>query len=70
MYSIIDARRMNASKKDREMKETELVNRCTCITHDEVNRLIEEANKNKFKSKNRINKLMIGNVDEVRKEIE
>lgn len=61
---------MIASKIDREMKERELVNVCTCITHDEVKRLIEEANKKEFRSKNKINRLMIKNVEEVRKETE
>lgn len=50
------------------MKERELANLCTCITHSELNRLIEEENKKEFKSKNQINRLMIGNVEEVRKE--
>lgn len=69
-YSLIDARRMNASKIDIKMKDRELVNRCKYITHSEVNKLIEEANKKEFKSKNKINRLMIGNLEEVRKEIE
>lgn len=68
LYNLIDARRMTTSKIDREMKERELVNVYTCITHDEVKRLIEEAKKKEFRSKNRIKKLMIENVEEVRKE--
>lgn len=48
------------------MKERELVNIYTCITPNEVNRLIEEANKKEFKSLNRINGIMIVNVEEVR----
>lgn len=67
-YSLIEVRKMNARKIDREMKERELVNVCTCITHGEAKRLIEEAKKKEFRSKNRISRLMIGNVEEVRKE--
>lgn len=50
------------------MKERELINVCTCITQDEVHRLIEEDKKNEFRSQNRVNRLMVGRVEEVRKE--
>lgn len=67
LYNMIDARRMNASKIDKGMKERELVNVYTCISHDEIKRLIEETNKKEYRSKNRIDRSMIGNI-EVRKE--
>lgn len=68
LYNLIDARRIIASRTNKEMKEIELINVCTCITQDKVKRLIEEANKKEFRSKNMVNKLMIGKVEEVRKE--
>lgn len=55
LYNLIDARRLIANRTGKEMKERELINVCICITHDEVKRLIEEAN-------------MTGKVEEVRKE--
>lgn len=70
LYNIIDERRLIANNTDKEMKERELVNICTYITPDEVKILIEEANKKEFKRKNRVNRMMIGKVEEVRKEIE
>lgn len=56
LYNLIDARRLTPSRNDKEMKERELINVCTCITHDEVKRLIEEANKKEFRSRNRVNR--------------
>lgn len=45
IYNIIDARRLIASKINKEMKERELINVCTYVSQDEAKRLIEEANK-------------------------
>lgn len=40
LYSLLDARRKSASQMDKEMKENELVNQCTSITVEEIDRLI------------------------------
>lgn len=70
IYNIIYPRRLTTSKIDKEMKERELFNVCTRVSQDEAKRLIKEANKKEFRIKNRVNRLMIGEVEEVRKEIE
>lgn len=70
LYNIIDARRLTVSKIDEKMKERELINVCTYVSQDEAKRLIEEANKKEFRRRNRVNRLMIGRVEEVRKETE
>lgn len=44
LYSFLDARRKFASQMDKEMKESELVNQCTNITMEEIDRLILQEN--------------------------
>ncbi|XP_059077213.1 uncharacterized protein LOC131876304 [Cryptomeria japonica] len=68
LYNILDARRLIPNKIDKEMKERELINVCTCIFQEEAHKLIKEENKKEFRSRNRVNRLMIGSVEEVRKE--
>lgn len=51
------------------MQEYVLVNTCPVISRDEVERLFKLA-KEKFKSKRIINRIMLGKIDEVAKEIE
>lgn len=60
LYSLIDARRKSASQMDREIKESELVNQCTNITIEEIDKLILLGNKKKFGRKNRVNSMMVG----------
>lgn len=60
LYSLTDARRKSASQMDREIKESELVNLCTSITIEEIDRLILLANKKEFRSKHRVNSLIVG----------
>lgn len=53
---------------DKEMKENELVNQCTSITIEEIDRMILQENKKEFKRKHIVNSLMGGRVEEIRKE--
>lgn len=47
-----------------------MINVCTRVSQNEAKMLIEEENKREFKRRNKVNMLMIGRVEEVRKEIE
>lgn len=67
MYDILDARRQIASKEDERLKEYVLVNLCSIITTEEIDRLLK-LTKNEFKRKYRVNKIMLGKIDEVVKE--
>lgn len=58
----------SASQMDKEIKESELVNECTSITVEEIDRLILQVNKKEFKRKHNVNSLMVGRVEEIRKE--
>lgn len=69
LYNILDARRLTASRLVKEMKKRELINISACISQEEVANLIELANQEEFRRKNRVNRLTIGKVEEVRKEI-
>lgn len=68
LYSLIDGRRKSSSQMDREIKESELVNQCTSITIEEIDRLTLLANKKEFKRKNKVNNLMVGRVGEISRE--
>ncbi|XP_059064778.1 uncharacterized protein LOC131073083 [Cryptomeria japonica] len=70
LYNILDARRLNASRVHKEMNEHELINISACISQEEVDRLVEQANNKEFIRKKGVNKIMIGRVEEVIKEIE
>lgn len=68
LYSLIDARRESASQMDREIKESELVNQCTSITIEEIDKLFLLSNKKEFRSKHRANDLKVDRVEEIRRE--
>lgn len=55
------------SLEDERIKEYVLVNLCFVISKDEVDRLLKMA-KSRFRSKTRVNKIMLKKVDEVAKE--
>lgn len=65
----MDARRQTYSKEDERLKEYVLVNLCSVITTKEIDRLLK-LTKNEFKRKHRVNKIMLGKIDEVVKETE
>lgn len=67
LYDILDIQRNTTCQKDEEMKEYVSVNSCSVISRDEVERLLKLA-KEKFRSKRRINKIMLNKIDEVAKE--
>lgn len=48
LYNILDARRLTSSRLDKEMKERELINISAFISQEEVDRLMELANKKEF----------------------
>lgn len=54
---------------DREIKKSELVNQCTSITIEKIDRLFFLVNKNEFQSKHGVYSLMVGGVEEIRREI-
>ncbi|XP_057836893.2 uncharacterized protein LOC131047082 [Cryptomeria japonica] len=58
-----------ACRKDEETQEYVLVNTCSFISWVEVERLSKLANE-KFKRKKRINKIMLGKINEIAKETE
>lgn len=68
LYNILDGRRLTGSKLDKEMKERELIKIIACISQEEVDKLMELTNRKEFRSKNKVNRLMVGRVEEVRKE--
>ncbi|XP_059076764.1 MADS-box transcription factor 31-like [Cryptomeria japonica] len=61
-------RRLTARRLDKEIKGSTLINVSASISQEEVDRIMELANKKEFRSKNRVNRLMVGKVEEVRKE--
>lgn len=64
MYDILDAIRHTTSLEDDKIKEYVLVNLSFVISRDDVTRLFKLA-KDRFQSKKRVNKLMVGKKDEV-----
>lgn len=70
LYNILDSRRLTSRRLDKEMKERKFINNNVCISQEEVDRLMELANWKESRSKNRVNRLMVAKVEEVRKEIE
>lgn len=69
LYDILDAQRHTTSLEDERIKECVLVNLSFIIYKEEVFRLLKLA-KQRFRSKKRVNKLMLGKIDEVTKEFE
>lgn len=69
LYDILDARRHTTSLYDERIKEYVLVNIFSVISKTVVVRLLNLANEI-FQSKKRVNKLMLGKIDEVTKETE
>ncbi|XP_057864250.1 uncharacterized protein LOC131072193 [Cryptomeria japonica] len=67
-YKNMDDKRKSASQMHREIKESQLVNQCTSITIEEIDRLILLANKKEFGSTHGVNSLMVGRVEEIRRE--
>lgn len=69
LYDILDARRHTTSLEDERIKEYVLVNLSSIISKGEVIRLLKIATK-RFRSKKRVNRIMLGKIDEVTKETE
>lgn len=55
LYDILDAKRQTTSKEDERLNEYVLVNLCSVITIEEIDRLLK-LTKNKFRSKHRVKK--------------
>lgn len=55
LYEILDARRQTTNKEDEGLKEHVLVNLCSVISKEEIDRLLK-LEKNDFESKYRVNK--------------
>lgn len=53
---------------DMKIKESELFNMCTNITIEKIDRFILQANKKEFRRKHRVNNLMVGRVEKIRRE--
>ncbi|XP_057839638.2 uncharacterized protein LOC131049594 [Cryptomeria japonica] len=69
LYDILDVRRHTTSEEDEKINEYVLMNLSFFISQDEVIRLLNLA-KDIFQSKKRVNKLILGKIDEVTKESE
>lgn len=67
MYEILDARMLTTSKEDEKLKEYVLVNLCSDISKEEIDRLLQST-KSEFRSKHRVNKVMLGKINEIAKE--
>jgi len=68
LSSILEMRKEAAKAKDLELREHVLSSLCPVISNKEADKFFKEV-KNNFRSKTRMNKLMIGDIDEVVKEI-
>lgn len=67
LYEILDVRRQTTNKEDERLKEYVLVNLCSIICKEEIERFLQ-LTKNEFKSKYKVNKIMFVKIDEVAKE--
>lgn len=65
----MDARRHTGSLDDERIKEYVLVNLCSMISKSGVDKLLKIM-KRRFRSKTKVNKIMLKKFDEVAKEIE
>lgn len=69
LYDILDAKIQTTNKEDERLKEYILVNLCSIISKEEIDRFIKIEMK-EFRNKYKVNKMMSEKIDEVAKEIE
>lgn len=67
LYDIFEMRRQTANKEYERLREYVIVNLCRVIAVTKMNKILQEA-KPYFRSKTRVNKIMIGLTDEVVKD--
>lgn len=69
LYNKLHARRLDTVKRDREIKEVEILTLCGAISNDEMKRCIIVSNRIVFSSKPQHISLMMGKVNEMINEI-
>lgn len=69
LYNILEMRRQTNNKEDKRLREYVVVNICYVISKEEIDRILKEP-KNQFRRKTTMNKIMIGQIDEVIKATE
>lgn len=67
LADILELRKENAKSKDIKIREHVLINLCPQITPDQMNMIFKEV-KDDFRRKKRMNKLMLGEIDEIVKD--
>lgn len=65
LYNKLDVRRLDAIRRDIEIKEVELLSMCGSINNEEMKRCREVANRTIFSSKPQQTSLMMGRGNEI-----